>query len=147
MPKKQTMMIRDADNTDLDRIADLFHQLGYATGAGPTGQKLRQLRESQGGAVFVADQDGGVVGVAIVHLLQPLHIEAAWALLSALVVDEQHRSAGIGEQLLARAEGFAKERGCSQLELSSSSTRVQAHAFYERNGYREKRLRFVKTLT
>lgn len=37
-------------------------------------------------------------------------------------------------------------RWSAQIELSSSVTRTRAHTFYERNGYQEKRLRFVKTL-
>lgn len=141
------MTIRAADDGDLERIAGLFGQLGYSAKAGPIGQKLRRLHDGGGGEAFVAEEGGEVVGIAIVHLLVPIHVSTCWALLSALVVDEQHRSAGVGLQLLSRAEGFAREHGCSQLELSSSTTRVQAHAFYERNGYVEKRLRFVKTLT
>jgi GNAT superfamily N-acetyltransferase len=95
----------------------------------------------------VAEEGGDVVGVVIVHLIKPIHVDDAWALLSALVVDGKCRISGVGRRLLDRAEAFAIEHGCSQLELSSSSARTGAHKFYERNGYQEKRLRFVKTLT
>jgi GNAT superfamily N-acetyltransferase len=47
---------------------------------------------------------------------------------------------------LSAAEQFAMQHGCSQIELSSSIARTRAHMFYERNGYEEKRMRFVKFL-
>lgn len=140
------MTVREALSEDVERIADLFGQLGYATGPGRVGQQLRALREGASGQAFVVEAEGALVGVAVVHLMRPLHVDAGWALLSALVVDAAHRGAGAGAQLLAAAERFAMEHGCAQLELSSSAARTRAHRFYERNGYREKRLRFLKAL-
>lgn len=131
---------------DLEQIALLFAQLGYASDTDQVGKQLRMLEQDEGSAAFVAEASGDVVGVGVVHITQPIHVQAPWALLSALVVDERSRSAGIGQGLLNAAEAFAKARGCSQLELSSSSQRTRAHRFYERNGYQEKRLRFVKAL-
>lgn len=60
------------------------------------------------------------------------HVPDRWAPLSALVVDDVQRSCGIGAAPLQVAEAFAREHGC-------------AHRFYERQGYREKRVRLVKT--
>jgi GNAT superfamily N-acetyltransferase len=140
------MTIRKATIEDVERIADLFGQLGYAAQAERVERGLRALDDSALGQAFVAEAGTVLAGVAVVHLMQPIHVDAAWALLSALVVDEAHRSSGVGAQLLAAAERFALDHGCSQLELSSSATRTRAHRFYERNGYREKRLRFLKTL-
>jgi GNAT superfamily N-acetyltransferase len=142
------MRIREAGIEDVEGIADLFGQLGYAGQGERIAQQLRTLTDSASGRVFVAESGAALAalaGVAVVHLMLPLHVEAGWALLSALVVDQAHRGAGVGAQLLAAAERFAREKGCTQLELSSSATRTRAHRFYEQNGYREKRLRFLKT--
>ncbi|HCH38904.1 MAG TPA: hypothetical protein DE191_05160 [Enterobacter sp.] len=38
------------------------------------------------------------------------------------------------------------EKGCTQIELSGSERRVRAHNFYENNGDKEVRKRFVKRL-
>ena len=76
----------------------------------------------------------------------PLHENGAWGVISALVVDELYRGAKIGERLLLEAEHFAESRGCTQIELSSSERREQAHKFYQKNGYQEVRKRFVKRL-
>ena len=96
--------------------------------------------------VLVAQEGDTVVGVAVVHVMAPLHVPDRWALLSALVVDNAQRSGGIGAALLQAAEAYAREHGCAQLELSSNVVRTRAHRFYERQGYREKRVRFVKIL-
>ncbi|ABU77178.1 hypothetical protein ESA_01924 [Cronobacter sakazakii ATCC BAA-894] len=37
-----------------------------------------------------------------------------------------------------------RAQGCTQIELSSSESRVRAHHFYDAQGYREVRKRFVK---
>jgi N-acetylglutamate synthase-like GNAT family acetyltransferase len=140
------MKIRQAENQDLKQIVRLFEQLGYATDTEQVEKDLHALRRHAAGEVLVAEECGHVVGVATVHTMKPLHVRAPWALLSALVVDAERRSAGAGSSLLAAVEGFALQRGCSQIELSSSGVRTRAHAFYARNGYEEKRLRFVKIL-
>jgi GNAT superfamily N-acetyltransferase len=138
------MRIREVTLGDQESIIDLFNQLGYSTEPDQLKKQLHELRQRGSGKVFVAEEAGTVVGVSIVHLITPLHVNRAWALLSALVVDDKQRSSGVGSHLLAAAERFAIEHGCSQLELSSSSARTRAHKFYTQNGYQERRLRFVK---
>lgn len=63
-----------------------------------------------------------------------------------LVVSPALRSRGIGAQLLAEACRLAEARGCMQLELSCGRQREAAHRFYQRNGMRQKSLKFCKEL-
>ncbi|MCA1248032.1 GNAT family N-acetyltransferase [Massilia sp. MS-15] len=140
------MRIRAANNGDADSIVELIGQLGYANEAGQVREQLRALRVPASGEAFVAEDEGRVLGLAVVHTIKPLHVPARWALLSALVVDAGGRSAGVGARLLAAAERYAVTQGCAQIELSSNSARTRAHGFYERHGYQEKRRRFVKQL-
>jgi GNAT superfamily N-acetyltransferase len=140
------MMIRKATASDLERIAVLFGQLGYLNDATQLATRMAAAPAGDTMRVLVADDDGALIGVAVVHVMAPLHVPERWALLSALVVDDTRRSEGLGAALLRAAEAFALENGCAQLELSSNVARTRAHRFYERQGYREKRMRFVKTL-
>jgi GNAT superfamily N-acetyltransferase len=140
------MMIRAATVSDLDRIAFLFGQLGYPNDATQLATRLVAAPVGDTMRVLVANDGGTVIGVAVVHVMAPLHVPDRWALLSALVVDDTYRSGGMGAALLQAAEAFAKAQGCAQLELSSNVARTRAHQFYVRHGYREKRLRFVKSL-
>ena len=137
-------VIRPAHVDDADALADLFGQLGYPA----TKQEVRArlpTRSGSGNALcLVAEQGGRVAGVIELHLIDPLHVPGRWALVSALVVREDLRGAGIGAFLLAAAERLAWEAGCSHVELSSNERRTRAHVFYERQGFEEVRKRFVK---
>ena len=53
--------------------------------------------------------------------------------LQQLWVDEQHRSAGVGRQLVQMVEAEARARGCELIYLDTFS--FQAPAFYLRLGY------------
>jgi GNAT superfamily N-acetyltransferase len=55
--------------------------------------------------------------------------------LQDMVVAKSRRSEGIGALLVAAAEGWARARGLTHIELSSNSGRVDAHRFYERQGF------------
>jgi ribosomal protein S18 acetylase RimI-like enzyme len=57
--------------------------------------------------------------------------------LSALVVDPEHRSRGIGTQLMEMAEDLARRRGYTQIGLSVSTDNDRARALYARRGYRD----------
>lgn len=140
------MSIRTATHDDIGRIGALFAQLGYPNPPAQLTKRLAQAQTDDSMRVLVAESDGTVIGVAVVHVMAPLHVPDSWALLSALVVDDTYRSGGTGAALLQAAETFAKAQGCAQLELSSNVARTRAHRFYERHGYREKRMRFVKSL-
>ena len=58
-----------------------------------------------------------------------------WTEIAGLVIDERHRGRGAGSILMARAEQWARDRGCCQVRLRSNVIRARAHAFYEKLGY------------
>ena len=53
---------------------------------------------------------------------------------------------GVGEKLVAAAATFAREHGCSGIEVTSAERRVDAHRFYQRLGFARTGLRFFQTL-
>ncbi|MDW3778457.1 aminoalkylphosphonate N-acetyltransferase [Kluyvera cryocrescens] len=94
----------------------------------------------------LALQDGNVVGMISLHLQFHLH-HANWiGEIQELVVMPKVRSSGIGSQLLAWAEETARDQGAEMTELSTSTQRVNAHRFYQREGYVPSHLRFTKAL-
>ncbi|ELI6433997.1 GNAT family N-acetyltransferase [Aeromonas salmonicida subsp. salmonicida] len=135
-------VIRLAGQGDAVAMADLFGQLGYPVS--PQALEDRWLTPDPAREVLVACLDEGIAGVLVWHWLNPLHVAPEWGMISALVVDEGARGSGVGAALLAVAESHARERGCSQLELSSSLKREGAHRFYLSLGYLERPKRFVK---
>ncbi|MFC5460824.1 GNAT family N-acetyltransferase [Massilia niabensis] len=137
--------IRLARPEDAAAVAALFRQLGYPS----TADEVRERLLEHGGdtvRALVAEHEGKVAGIIVVNLIAPLHVADRWALVSALATNEAIRGAGIGAALLGEAERFAREQGCSRIELSSSESRTRAHAFYVQNGFGEVRKRFVKQM-
>lgn len=56
--------------------------------------------------------------------------------VNGFIVDERVRSQGIGSKLLARAEQWARDRGCVAIGMKSNVIRERAHTFYARLGYK-----------
>ncbi|HBR2091816.1 GNAT family N-acetyltransferase [Klebsiella quasipneumoniae] len=119
-------------------------QLGYQTD--PENLKRHINDANISFTMLVAEAEQQVCGVIVVNFITPVHENGLWALISALVINESARGTGIGQKLLIAAEQHALDKGCTQIELSSSEKRVRAHNFYENNGYKEVRKRFVKRL-
>lgn len=90
--------------------------------------------------------EGRVVGMIGLHLQFHLH-HANWiGEIQELVVMPQARGLRVGSQLLAWAEEKAREAGAEMTELSTSTRRVDAHRFYQREGYAPSHIRFTKAL-
>lgn len=128
--------IREARAQDFARIAELAAQLSYPSSPEDIARRLEGMQDSCDHAVFVAVREGGgIAGWIGVFIYRSVEADAR-AEISGLVVDEKVRSRGIGSQLLARAEHWAREASCRSIGLRSNVIRDQAHEFYLRYGYR-----------
>jgi GNAT superfamily N-acetyltransferase len=127
--------IREARPRDYARIAELAGQLGYPSSADEIAKRLDGMQHSNEHAVFVAQVGSDLAGWLAVFVYRVVEADAR-AEISGFVVDERYRSQGVGMHLLARAERWARERGCREIGLRSNVIRDRAHAFYERHGYR-----------
>ena len=129
--------IRPATEADLGPMAELTTQLGYPVDPQALGERLADLRARTADEVLVAvdDNDGPIawVHVALLATLEASHLAA----INGLVVEEGHRSGGIGAALVDAAERWARGRGATAILVRSRSTRERAHRFYERMGYFE----------
>lgn len=119
--------------------------MGYQTDTESLEKRISEAQSTLCTLVAVLEKE--VCGVVVINFITPVHDNCLWALISALVIDESSRGVGIGQQLLIASERIALDKKCSQIELSSSERRTRAHKFYENNGYKEVRKRFVKLLT
>lgn len=128
--------VRRAESRDAAALADLTAQLGYPVDATELARRLDSVLADQRSALLVAaDGSDGVVGwlhVVIRHLLE----RPPSALIAGFVVDERHRSEGIGQRLLEAGEEWAHAQGVASMTLYSRQTRTRAHRFYLREGYR-----------
>ena len=128
-------MIRAATLEDAATLADLTSQLGYPTTEVELTGRLRRVLASPHDAVLVA-VTGDDRPIGWVHVGRELLLEASdTATLQGLVVDDAHRSAGVGAELLRAAEAWARANGCIRMTVRSRIARDRAHRFYEREGY------------
>jgi GNAT superfamily N-acetyltransferase len=140
--------IRDARPEDAEELAGLLAELGYPDSADRVESRLRGLAATAGSFVVVAEEADRLVGAASASVVPLLHEDGSWCRLSALVVAEGSRRAGIGRALVGEVEGRARTAGCRYLELTSGERagREAAHAFYEALGLGQVSRRYLKRL-
>ena len=142
------MQLRFMRREDAPDVARLCGELGYPSTTAEVLARFEQLEASPRDSVVVAADDDAVVGWVHVHEHHTLESDPV-AEIGGLVVDSRYRSQGVGGRLMLRAEEWAIERRCSRIRLRSNVARAEAHAFYERLGYRRLKTQFAfaKTLT
>ena len=127
--------LREARLDDAAALADLLTQLGYPSQPEQVVARLTALLSVDQG-LLVAEVNGSVVGVVHVNRWANLVVDNT-AEIVAFVVGDGWRSQGIGHALLEAAEEWAKQRGCSTLQVRTNIVRQRAHEFYLQNGFRQ----------
>ena len=89
-------------------------------------------------------QNGGVLAFCCPTISQMLHMDSKVGRISSLIITPGAEGEKIAEQLVREAEKHLKGNGCGLVEVTTSDERSDAHAFYERLGYRRTSARFVK---
>jgi N-acetylglutamate synthase-like GNAT family acetyltransferase len=126
--------IRDAALADAARIAELSTQLGYPSTTEQALVRLRSLPQDGTHAVYVAENEHGVVGWVHVYEHLPVCHDRV-AEVTGLVVDAGCRGTGVGKRLMEAAENWTRARGLDTVVLRSNVIREPAHKFYENVGY------------
>jgi GNAT superfamily N-acetyltransferase len=129
-----SVRVRLATAADAEQITQLSGQLGYPATTAETLRRLVEIGSNGEHAVLVAESGGILLGWIHVVVSHSLLTERR-AEIAGLVVDEQHRSRGIGQVLMEDAEEWARKQGCDSVRLHSNVLRPRAHTFYERLGY------------
>jgi GNAT superfamily N-acetyltransferase len=137
------MTIRSARFEDAPAIAVLATQLGYPTSAEQAEVRLHDVLNRPDGAVLVAEgEDGTAVGWIQVAGAYRVANDP-YAEIVAMVVDESHRSQGIGAELVETAIDWAGRNGFGTVRVRSNVVRERTHAFYERLGFRRTKTQVV----
>jgi predicted N-acetyltransferase YhbS len=138
-----TPLVRSATPEDAEAIDALIVALGYEAATAEVAARLEAIEES-GQSVLVAEIDGEVIGCLSTSMMIVLHRPAPVGRISMMVVDERLRGKGVGAQMIAAAEKLLAGKGCQLVEVTSNLRRVDAHRFWERNGYERTSARFAK---
>jgi ribosomal protein S18 acetylase RimI-like enzyme len=89
---------------------------------------ISQLMQSD--TFFVAIEQGRIVGAVQVR------INGTSGYFGMLAVDPSQQRFGVGRALLEAAENHCRERGCTEMTLSTGSVRHELLPYYEKFGYR-----------
>ena len=143
---KEPLIIRNAKASDAVALAKLSGEFGYPTTTAEMKRRFKELFSKSYHGLFVAEVDS-IVGWIHVSLIQSLESDS-FAEIRGLVVAESHRGSGIGTQLVAKAEGWAQEKGCCRIRVRTNIKRKKAGIFYRRLGFQSKKTQevFDKTL-
>ena len=145
------MVIRRANEGDLDRVNDLLRQVLELHAAGRpdiftsgrkkyTNSELLEIFDDESSPVYVAEDDGGrVVGYAfcIYKITENDNIlrDRKTLYIDDLCVDADCRGQHIGTRLFEHVKGVAKESGCQSITLNVWTLNESAMRFYGKCGF------------
>jgi GNAT superfamily N-acetyltransferase len=93
--------------------------------------------------LVVAEHGDQVIGTAQLTYLPGLsHKGGTRAQIEAVRVSGDARGSGLGSRLIEWCVDRAREHGCTMVQLTSDVTRLDAHRFYERLGFRATHIGF-----
>lgn len=143
-----SIVIRDIERRDYAAVAAIWRDvLGILTATDEIAVKTyERMKGDDRYRTFVADAGGEVVG--FVTAVETLAIDRpeGYIKVNGLAVLPGFRRQGVGRMLMERVERLAGERGASAIGLASGFQRTDAHAFYERMGYRKTSFWFRKNI-
>jgi GNAT superfamily N-acetyltransferase len=127
--------IRTMTVDDLPAFNPSLEQLGYDLDAAEVACRFDAVVAAPGHVLEVAVDGERLVG--FIHYFARAALEKPpEVIVQALVVDADLRGGGIGQRLMQRAEDWAIDNGYPSVALGTQTSRDDAHAFYERLGYR-----------
>ncbi len=155
------LIIRRAVTNDMPKINDLLHQVLNVHHEGRpdifkgnakkyTDLELVEIIADDDRPIFVADNDGEVVGYAFCifhqHLNNNILTDIKTLYIDDLCVDETKRGLHIGSTLYDHVLKFAKESGCYNVTLNVWSCNQSALKFYEKLGLKPQKIGMEKIL-
>ena len=128
--------IRAARLADADAVFGLLEQLAQSytpdRAAFDVTFELFVANDSYASLLVAEDADGVVRGYALTTVTRLLYTNGNSAQLQELVVDDSHRSQGVGTAIVEEVERICRERAVRQITVASR----RSADFYERIGYR-----------
>jgi ribosomal protein S18 acetylase RimI-like enzyme len=160
--------VRPADDGDIEELCEIYydfheyHVRGVPThlrslggreqwDRSPLRETLSQIMASADSEVFLAEAAGELVGLIEVYVRpdpdEPTLVRHRYAELQSLVVLAPFRGNGIGTRLVRIAQGWACERGATEMRLGVWEFNRPALEFYQSVGFTTLKRRMVAELS
>ena len=133
------MTVKEIEGKDYIRLHQLYTQL--IENESEIGPMLKVLKEIQGDdhyALLGVYEGETLMGTVTLTRCLDLTGDARYYYsMENFVIDEAARGKGFGKALLQAAEKYIIDHNGSYVNFTSSSDRHEAHAFYEKMGYKK----------
>jgi ribosomal protein S18 acetylase RimI-like enzyme len=145
--------IREAKETDLPMIQTLTRELIKTIGntKGIDVQlaldNCKHLIHDPHSYFFVTELNKTIVGFITVSIRKTLLHQGLSGLINELIVAEKYRGKGIGKQMIFAVIERCKQRGCCEVEVSTSMTNTRARKLYTSCGFEQRGLLFEVDLS
>ncbi|QWB24493.1 MULTISPECIES: GNAT family N-acetyltransferase [Streptomyces] len=97
---------------------------------------LERLSSDPNQRLVVAVREGRVVGTLQLTIIPGLSRRGATrSIIEGVRIHADERGSGLGTQLIEWAISESRDSGCQLVQLTSDTSRTDAHRFYERLGF------------
>ena len=143
----ENILIRKADKKDLDEVFRLINILENKTFDRKKFEDcFLDVLNNKNIQCFVASIEDKIIGFSSVSIFNQLHHCGKVAEILELVVDENYRNKNIGKSFIDFIKKFAEENKSTTIDVASNKTRINAHRFYEREGFKSSHFKFTLDL-
>ncbi len=98
---------------------------------------FEQIEKDPHHELIVAEQEGEVIGTLHLIFLPSVSYQGGLrAQVESVRVDQRFQSQGIGSWMMKWTIERARQRGAHLIQLTTHQTRLDAHRFYERLGFK-----------
>lgn len=110
---------------------------GFEAGVTPEAlAAFKEIEADKNNELWVGELEGAVIATLQLTMIPGMSRGGMRrALVEGMRVHADHRSQGVGEQLMTAAMERAKTLGCKLVQLTTDTRRAAAHRFYVRMGF------------
>lgn len=140
-----TLSYRDAAESDLPFIVGLIESdpiaakrdPGRSSDAEDQKEAFDAIARDPSHRLLVAELDGEPVGSFQLSFIPGVSRQGAWrGQIESVRIDPGHQGKGLGSAMMQWAIEECRKRGSGLVQLTSDTTREDAHRFYERLGFK-----------
>jgi ribosomal protein S18 acetylase RimI-like enzyme len=129
LPSIVRMLADDELGSQRERVENPLPESYYSA--------FEQINQDPNHELIVAERNGEVIGTLHLMFLPSVSFQGGLrAQVESVRVDKRFQSQGIGSQMMRWAMERARERGAQMVQLTTHQSRVDAHRFYERLGFK-----------
>ncbi|MBC5793181.1 MAG: GNAT family N-acetyltransferase [Nanohaloarchaea archaeon] len=106
---------------------------------------FENVLESEDYETFLIEKDGNEIGFMNVKVEEKTTFKMDKCLdIVDLFIKEGFRGEGYGTKLVEKAEEYADKTGCDYITVSAEWKNKKAQEFYEKKGFKQKQVQFIK---